>query len=276
MTMSDVSHHDVGAYALGVLDPDDALRFEDHLVDCDTCAVELAAMLPLAAALDSVRGHETDSRPSVGETEQPVASQRAVAIGSQVTPGPVPLRAAAVTGPPGRRESRRFSRRSSHRMVSAVREHSGVLMAMAIVVLVAAFAAAMVGGHGTGGRDQRAVQSPAATSTPPGQRFAATDSVSGVHLEVSLDAKAWGTQVYVTVADATGPRTCQLIAVDRTGVSRQIAGWRVPAEGYGTTAQPRPLTLMAATDLARSDMRRIELRAAAADGTTSVLTAIVL
>jgi hypothetical protein len=31
-------HHDVGAYALGVLGEADAFRFEDHLVDCPYCA----------------------------------------------------------------------------------------------------------------------------------------------------------------------------------------------------------------------------------------------
>ncbi|MBO0515963.1 hypothetical protein, partial [Streptomyces beijiangensis] len=34
-------HHDVGAYALGVLGEADAFRFEDHLVDCPYCAALL-------------------------------------------------------------------------------------------------------------------------------------------------------------------------------------------------------------------------------------------
>lgn len=35
-------HHDVGAYALGVLDEVDAFRFEDHLRDCPRCAAQAA------------------------------------------------------------------------------------------------------------------------------------------------------------------------------------------------------------------------------------------
>ncbi|WP_409234622.1 zf-HC2 domain-containing protein [Streptomyces sp. PA5.6] len=34
-------HRDAGAYALGVLDEADAFRFEDHLMDCPACLLEL-------------------------------------------------------------------------------------------------------------------------------------------------------------------------------------------------------------------------------------------
>ncbi|WP_028814381.1 zf-HC2 domain-containing protein [Streptomyces flavidovirens] len=39
---TDQRHRDVGAYALGVLDPADSFRFEEHLADCATCAVRLS------------------------------------------------------------------------------------------------------------------------------------------------------------------------------------------------------------------------------------------
>ncbi|MFD0431412.1 zf-HC2 domain-containing protein [Streptomyces zhihengii] len=35
-------HRDVAAYALGVLEPGDALRFEEHLGGCGRCAVQLS------------------------------------------------------------------------------------------------------------------------------------------------------------------------------------------------------------------------------------------
>ncbi|MBT3155006.1 zf-HC2 domain-containing protein [Streptomyces sp. CHD11] len=34
-------HRDVGAYALGVLDEAEAFRFEDHLMECPSCAVQV-------------------------------------------------------------------------------------------------------------------------------------------------------------------------------------------------------------------------------------------
>ena len=47
MNASEV-HYDVASYALGVLEPADVDRFEEHLVTCDACALELEALLPLA------------------------------------------------------------------------------------------------------------------------------------------------------------------------------------------------------------------------------------
>ncbi|NDZ84405.1 zf-HC2 domain-containing protein, partial [Streptomyces sp. SID10115] len=37
-------HRDAGAYALGVLDEADAFRFEDHLMDCPACLLELGEL----------------------------------------------------------------------------------------------------------------------------------------------------------------------------------------------------------------------------------------
>ncbi|WP_434599426.1 zf-HC2 domain-containing protein [Streptomyces sp. A5-4] len=44
-------HRDVGAYALGVLDPADTFRFEEHLSDCPTCAVRLSEFAGLEPML---------------------------------------------------------------------------------------------------------------------------------------------------------------------------------------------------------------------------------
>ncbi|MEU5976283.1 zf-HC2 domain-containing protein [Streptomyces sp. NPDC047315] len=44
-------HEDVAAYALGVLEPADAHRFEDHLARCGHCRVELCGFAATAGAL---------------------------------------------------------------------------------------------------------------------------------------------------------------------------------------------------------------------------------
>jgi len=44
-------HHDVGAYALGVLDEADAFRFEDHLMECPRCAAHVSEFRPAARQL---------------------------------------------------------------------------------------------------------------------------------------------------------------------------------------------------------------------------------
>ncbi|MGW0558242.1 anti-sigma factor family protein [Streptomyces sp. NPDC002926] len=49
-------HRDVAAYALGVLEPADAFRFEEHLSDCVTCTVQLSDFASLAASLSELGG----------------------------------------------------------------------------------------------------------------------------------------------------------------------------------------------------------------------------
>lgn len=44
-------HRDVGAYALGVLDEAEAFRFEDHLLECPSCAVQVTEFGPAARQL---------------------------------------------------------------------------------------------------------------------------------------------------------------------------------------------------------------------------------
>ncbi|WP_338674201.1 zf-HC2 domain-containing protein [Streptomyces sp. SCSIO 30461] len=44
-------HRDVAAYALGVLGPSDAFRFEEHLSECVLCAVRLTDFAPVASTL---------------------------------------------------------------------------------------------------------------------------------------------------------------------------------------------------------------------------------
>ncbi len=41
-------HTQVGPYALGLLDPLEMSRFEEHLAECDECATQLEWMLPVA------------------------------------------------------------------------------------------------------------------------------------------------------------------------------------------------------------------------------------
>src|SRR5262245_4760110 len=54
--MSRAAHWDVAAYALGVLDPQESERFEEHLAGCWACAGELETMLPVVNLLSEVDG----------------------------------------------------------------------------------------------------------------------------------------------------------------------------------------------------------------------------
>ena len=54
--MSRADHMDVAAYALGVLDPQDTERFEEHLATCWACAAELETMVPVVGLLSGIDG----------------------------------------------------------------------------------------------------------------------------------------------------------------------------------------------------------------------------
>jgi len=53
----------VGAYVLGVLEPDDRREAERHLADCPACAAELAEFRGLTAYLDRVPAGEVTAEP---------------------------------------------------------------------------------------------------------------------------------------------------------------------------------------------------------------------
>ncbi|MEU9984339.1 zf-HC2 domain-containing protein [Streptomyces sp. NPDC050856] len=65
-------HHDVAAYALGVLEPADALRCEEHLARCLPCAVRLTDLAGAASALAQLAGRA----PLVPGSVPPVPAHR--------------------------------------------------------------------------------------------------------------------------------------------------------------------------------------------------------
>ncbi|MER6828452.1 zf-HC2 domain-containing protein [Streptosporangium sp. NPDC000563] len=48
-------HHDVAAYALGVLDEEDHETFQRHLMACEECQVELRELGEVPGFLDAVK-----------------------------------------------------------------------------------------------------------------------------------------------------------------------------------------------------------------------------
>jgi hypothetical protein len=52
--MTQDQHFDVAAYALGVLDERDAAAFEEHLIVCSSCPIELESMLPVVDVLADI------------------------------------------------------------------------------------------------------------------------------------------------------------------------------------------------------------------------------
>ncbi|MDR2984807.1 MAG: hypothetical protein LBV34_08195, partial [Nocardiopsaceae bacterium] len=92
-----------------------------------------------------------------------------------------------------------------------------------------------------------------------GKQHSATDPATGVHGIVGLVPFAWGTQVVMDLANVRGPLTCELVAISRSGQRHVIAGWHVPAAGYGVPGHPAHLVLAGATSIMQQDLARIDV-----------------
>ena len=261
MTTTDPRHVDVAAYALGVLDTVDTEAFEFHLVWCGTCAGELERLLPTAAALAQV------------DVDAFVQAEQA--------------------GRDARMLDDMLNVVALHRRRAVVTRTLAVAACIALLVVVAIVASPSVIGHDQApkalpkaSRSDAAVgaqaspsNQPALTSNPPGiagEQFSATDPVTKARLEAIVTSLPWGTQMTISLSQVTGPLECELYAVDRAGVSTVIASWHIDQHGYGTTANPDPLLLIASTSAVRTEIERIFVRSQPPNGPAGVLVSVPL
>ncbi len=259
------AHVDVASYALGVLDDDDGLEFEQHLAECDACAEELESLLPVVDLLPDVDVAILTRGPALAPVGGPLHAARS-----------------AGTGVPG-----------SHRLRGgALARRAPVARLAAAAVFMAALAGGGVvaAGYGFGTGRETAVRptdgsaagtvgtGPRATpdgglnpidgtvggpgeELPPAERLSATDPTSGVRADAELQSTPFGTQVSFAVSRVRGPLVCRLVAVRTTGEFEVLSTWNVPAPGYGTAEQPRALRLQAATALPRANITSLQVQA---------------
>ena len=265
--MTGTTHQDVGAYALGVLDDRAATRFEEHLVDCDECAAELESLLPIVEAMADV-----------DPTDVTVAA-------------PTPIgaaRSARATRTPGVGRLRPLM--AKHRLTD--RPRAMAVAAATIGVLALGIGGVIVGAQWTGGESPgvtaqqpglTSVPAPPVNTEPPGvggpdapegEKFSATDPVTGVRADVILTGKDWGTQVSYALSRLTGPMECRLVVVRTTGATETVASWIVPREGYGTEAHPEPLLLQDSTSTKRADLALIQVQSISPTGVARTLVEI--
>jgi hypothetical protein len=249
MDRPETPHWDVAAYALGVLDQREIPGYERHLARCPSCATELERLVPATAVLADVDPAE------LREVDDFRLANRLLA---------------AVRG------QRRRAR---------TRQRVAVAAGTTVTAAVAGFAL-FTGGSwlaGPAGVAGPPATTPVLAATPIGiggpelggaERFSATDPTTGVHADVLLEDLAWGTRVSFALSALPGPRECQLVVVRTDGTPEEAATWRVPAEGYGTTAQPSLLILQAATAVPRTGIAHIQVRELDPDGTTTTLVTV--
>ncbi|GAA3723651.1 anti-sigma U factor RsuA [Plantactinospora mayteni] len=248
--MSAEIHRDVASYALGVLDERDAVRFEEHLAGCPQCGLELESLLPVVDLLGEVDGHDL------------MVAERAE------TDGQLFERVVAAVGADRRRAR-------SRRLYSLA---AGVVL-VATLSGVALFTGTRIADPGTTAQPPGAgtvTSSPGATGrpAPTGERSTATDPASGAHLEVVLGSTAWGTRISYTLSGVSGPKKCRLVLIHKNGEIEALSSWKVPAAGYGTTAQPNPLTLETATSTGLDDIGKLQVQVLNDDGSVDRLVTV--
>jgi hypothetical protein len=252
MDRPDRPHWDVAAYALGVLDPREIPRYEQHLAQCPSCAMELEELLPASGLLADVDPAE------LREVEDFRLAERLLD---------------AV------REQRRRTGRRQRVAVAAGAAVAAAAAGFALFAGASWFAAPepVPGAAGLSPTTPAPASTPAGIGGPElgdGERFSATDPTSGVHADVLLEDVDWGTQVSFALSGLSGPRECQLVVVHTDGTVETTASWQVPPDGYGTAAQPAPLTLQAATSVPRADIGYLQVREFQPDGTATALVTV--
>jgi hypothetical protein len=263
--MTQEQHFDVAAYALGVLDDRDAARFEDHLIECPACAIELESLLPVVDILADV------------DADALVATEQSRRDGQVLT-----MMIGEV-----KKERHRANSRRLYSLAAAV-------VVFAMLSIGALFAGGQwfapdTTGNTAGAPTPVASASRGSDQLDPlplsdglgiggtaltGEPFSGTDPRTGVRATVALEKKDWGTQISFAVSNIKGPLTCRLVAVRTDGNTEVLTTWSVGEKGWGTAANPAPLLLQAVTALPRDDIAHLQVQSVDAKGTTSTLVRV--
>ena len=254
--MTQEQHFDVAAYALGVLDEHDASQFEDHLIECPACAVELESFLQVADILADV---DADALVATEESRRDGLVLKKM-IGEV------------------KKERRRANSRRLYSLAAAV-----VVFAMLSIGALFAGGKWFAPDVQQGPVAQRSSGPTELDPLPPGtgtgiggtalagEAIGSTDARSGVRLDAGLEPKDWGTQVQFAVANIKGPLTCRLVLVRTDGGTEVMSTWTVGEKGWGTAAQPDPLLLQGVTALPRDAIAHLQVQSVDKDGNTETL-----
>ena len=107
-----------------------------------------------------------------------------------------------------------------------------------------------------------------------GQKYSGTDPRSGVHADVALEKKDFGTQISLAVSSIKGPVECRMVAVHTDGTNESLGSWTVGEKGWGTAANPSPLLLQAVTATPREDIAHIQVQEVTTSGAGDTLVRV--
>ncbi|WP_457032179.1 zf-HC2 domain-containing protein [Kitasatospora sp. P5_F3] len=229
MTSPQEQHLDVGAYVLGLLEPEEMAEFAVHLADCAQCTAEAAEL----SGLETLLAEYADAVRPVADAAPGVA--------------------------PGAELLERMVAE-----VTTVRRTSRTRRLFLVAAAVAALIAGPLVGASISDSDGPA---PVAHSTSPAQDLmdhgtirTATDRTTGAVATVALEDKKWGTHVALRLGGVKGPLSCSLIAVARDGQRQTVTSWAVPEAGYGTPAQQDALVTHGGIGFPATQIDHFEVR----------------
>ncbi|MEU9147630.1 zf-HC2 domain-containing protein [Streptomyces sp. NPDC048349] len=199
----------LGPYVLGVLDPTEVRRVEEHIGGCVQCREEVAALREMEAAL-----------------------------------GEVPEEA-FLDGPPqgGDLLLQRTLRQLRGERAGERRRRAGLAGLAAAASLAAVFWAGAQLGSGDPGAVALPQPSPTASTAPsppaPGTKVAsATDPVTGARMTVQMTPAAQWVRVHAAVTGVPPGERCRLVVVAKDGTRTTAGGWvvgRQNGEGKGAS-----------------------------------------
>ncbi|WP_329001455.1 zf-HC2 domain-containing protein [Kribbella sp. NBC_00709] len=191
-----MNEHDrtqLGAYALGALEPGDVQAVDEHLATCAECRAELAELEEMKDFLGEVPPEAFLEGPPEGGDLLLQRTLREVRESSAEPPLPVP----------------------------AKRNRSRWLMVAAALVVVAG---ALGGGVVLG----RSTAPPQASEPAAGYKeVTATDTVTGAKMATTVEPRTGWSWVQVEVSGLTAGDQCQLLVTDRAGKTWTAGSWVV-------------------------------------------------
>ncbi|HLL69285.1 MAG TPA: zf-HC2 domain-containing protein [Micromonosporaceae bacterium] len=226
MTSIDAAHEDVAAYALNLMEPEEAWRFEMHMLTCAQCTTALAELNPVADEL---------ARVDAGEL---IAADQIMRSG-RILDGM--LKTAA----------KERGRTRALRLVSVA---AGVVVLGIISVLALAIGLPGLTPGNSPGPDAGAQRgsAPAQTQRDPLQPapgvcdgaasssdYSARDTTSKVSAKVTASCATWGTPVIVELTNIIGPKTCEVVIRTKAGKEISVGTVVLPPGGFGTSEQPK-------------------------------------
>jgi hypothetical protein len=223
-------HVDIAAYILGALDEPDNTAFEQHLLDCPRCQLDLVELQDVPDLLDAVK-HD--------------APALLVPV-----PGPRVLSSLLEEASKSRHQRRR------RQWVAAAAAAVLIVAAPLVAVLVTSGGTTPAIASGPVNVKSESDTEPPSPTGPTGQPHILEGGVGGeMDANITLLDQEWGTQISLELRGAIGPRVCELVAISKKGDVRTVTTWTVPPGG-----RQEPLKLTGGAPYQSSDISRLEIR----------------